>query len=131
MERRQVPSLKSIGGRGIPDVSGDAYPATGYIVRVDGKVRDAGISAVRRWGGIDRRGDQHTADPPVHPAGDLCRQGERRFPRHREGARQLTAGPDWDPCTGLGSPIASQLIRAVKPGSSIAAARNKAATLRQ
>src|SRR5207302_3944350 len=27
----------STGGRGVPDVSGDADPATGYVIRVDGK----------------------------------------------------------------------------------------------
>ena len=47
------------------------------------------------------------------------------------GNGSFTAGPAWDPCTGLGSPIAPQLIRAVNPGSSIAAARKKVAALRQ
>ena len=45
---------KPSGGRGVPDVSGDADPATGYIVRVDGKTFViGGTSAVAPlWAGL-------------------------------------------------------------------------------
>jgi kumamolisin len=45
------------------------------------------------------------------------------------------AGPGWDACTGLGSPIAPRVITAIKPGASgtalkMAASRVKVATRR-
>ena len=123
------------GGRGVPDVSGDADPATGYIVRVDGKTLViGGTSAVAPlWAGLIAVANQQNGksagfiQPAIYAAGakgafrDIVKGGNGSF----------KAGPDWDPCTGLGSPIAPQLIRAIKPGSSMAAARKKAATLRQ
>ena len=48
---------------------------------------------------------------------------------------KLRAGPGWDPCTGLGSPIVPSVIAAIKPGAigaslKIAASRAKVATRR-
>src|SRR6266853_5744226 len=42
------------GGRGVPDVAGDADPASGYVVRVDGKTLViGGTSAVAPlWAGL-------------------------------------------------------------------------------
>ena len=126
---------KPSGGRGVPDVSGDADPATGYIVRVDGKTFViGGTSAVAPlWAGLIAVANQQNGKSAgfIQPAIYAAKAKAAFRDIVKGGNGSFTAGPDWDPCTGLGSPIASQLIRAVKPGSSIAAARNKAATLRQ
>ncbi len=126
---------KPSGGRGVPDVSGDADPATGYIVRVDGKTLViGGTSAVAPlWAGLIAVANQQNGksagfiQPAIYAA--KAKAAFRDIVNGNNGS--YVAGPDWDPCTGLGSPIAPELIRAVKPGSSIAAARKKAATLRQ
>ena len=134
--RDRVPKpSKPSGGRGVPDVSGDADPATGYIVRVDGKTFViGGTSAVAPlWAGLIAVANQQNGksagfiQPAIYAA--KAKAAFRDIVDGNNGS--YVAGPDWDPCTGLGSPIAPELIRAVKPGSSIAAARKKAATLRQ
>jgi kumamolisin len=44
--------------------------------------------------------------------GDLGHQSDVRLPRHRLGNHgSFSAGPGCDACTGLGSPIATQLIK--------------------
>ena len=123
------------GGRGVPDVSGDADPATGYIVRVDGKTLViGGTSAVAPlWAGLIAVANQQNGKSAgfIQPAIYAARAKGAFRDIVKGGNGSFKAGPDWDPCTGLGSPIAPQLIRAIKPGSSMAAARKKAATLRQ
>ncbi|MGZ3290164.1 MAG: S53 family peptidase [Xanthobacteraceae bacterium] len=120
---------KPSGGRGVPDVSGDADPASGYIVRVDGKTFViGGTSAVAPlWAGLIAVANQHNGksagfiQPAIYAA--KAKGAFRDILVGDNGG--FKAGPAWDPCTGLGSPIAPQLIRAVNPGSSIAAARKK------
>ena len=125
------------GGRGVPDVSGDADPASGYIVRVDGKTFViGGTSAVAPlWAGLIAVANQQNGksagfiQPAIYSA--KAKGAFRDIVRGNNGS--FSAGPNWDPCTGLGSPIAPQLIDAVKPGSSRAAAsaRKKVQTIRQ
>jgi kumamolisin len=93
-------------GRGVPDVSGNANPLTGYQVRVNG--RDTvigGTSAVAPlWAGLTALANQINR----RPAGDP----HDRLYSHLEAFVDITAGdnggyqagPGWDPCTGLGSP---------------------------
>jgi kumamolisin len=101
-------------GRGVPDVAGDADPATGYQVFVDG--RDAvfgGTSAVAPlWAALvalinSQRGvPLGFLNPKLYsaaPAGD----GFRDVTSGNNGAYQ--AGPGWDACTGLGSPDGQRL----------------------
>ena len=103
-------------GRGVPDVSGDADPATGYQIRVDGK--DAvfgGTSAVAPlWAALIALMNQHLRTPvgylnPViygsAPGGNI--KGLRDIVAGDNGA--YTAGPGWDACTGLGSPDGTAL----------------------
>src|SRR5512143_4056575 len=56
-------------GRGVPDVSGDASPRSGYVVRVDGKQTViGGTSAVAPlWAGLIALMNQHLG----HPVGYL------------------------------------------------------------
>jgi len=94
-------------GRGVPDVSGDADPATGYQVRVDGRnTVFGGTSAVAPlWAAlIALLNQQHSKprgfwNPALYaaPAGAF-----RDITSGNNGA--FTAGAGWDACTGLGSP---------------------------
>jgi kumamolisin len=109
-------------GRGVPDVSGDADPSTGYRIRVDGK--DAvfgGTSAVAPlWAALIALLNQELGrslgylnpilyNSPVDPA------GFRDIVSGTNGA--YSASPGWDACTGLGSPNGAALLTALKkPG---------------
>jgi kumamolisin len=111
----------SAGGRGVPDVAGDADPSTGYIIRVDGKsMVIGGTSAVAPlWAGLIALANQQNRKTAgfINPViyGSKARSAFRDVLATNNGA--FKAGPGWDPCTGLGSPIAPQLIAAVKPAS--------------
>ncbi len=107
-------------GRGVPDVSGDADPATGYQIRVDGK--DAvfgGTSAVAPlWAALIALMNQHLKAPAgyLNPViyGPLTGgpiKGFRDIVSGNNGA--YTAGPGWDACTGLGSPDGTALQAAL------------------
>ena len=110
------------GGRGVPDVAGDADPASGYIIRVDGKTFViGGTSAVAPlWAGLIAVANKQNGksagfiQPAVYAA-----QGKAAFRDINQGNNgSFQAANGWDACTGLGSPIAPQLIRAIKPTAS-------------
>jgi kumamolisin len=100
----------STGGRGVPDVAGDAAPATGYNVLVDGTPQTVGgTSAVAPlWAGLLAIVNQQRAAAGAKPAGfinpllyatpSVCHD----VTVGNNGA--FKAGPGWDACTGLGSP---------------------------
>jgi len=132
-------STASGGGRGVPDVSGDADPQTGYSIRVDGKTMViGGTSAVAPlWAGLIAVANQQNGQPAgfIQPA--IYAAKNRTAFRDTTGGNNggFQAGPGWDACTGLGSPIAPRLIAAIKPGASgatlkIAASKAKVATRR-
>jgi kumamolisin len=108
-----APSVTT-GGRGVPDVSGDADPETGYQVRVDGQ--DAvigGTSAVAPlWAGLIALSNHQNGtsagfiQPKIYAA--KAASAFHDIVSGNNGA--FTAGPGWDACTGLGSPIGSQII---------------------
>jgi kumamolisin len=95
-------------GRGVPDVAGDADPATGYQVHVDGQ--DAvfgGTSAVAPlWAAFTALLNQKRPtpigylNPLIYASG--ARTAFRDITTGTNGA--YTAAPGWDACTGLGSP---------------------------
>ncbi|MGS0757575.1 S53 family peptidase, partial [Roseateles sp. GG27B] len=64
-----VPTINGAGGRGVPDVAGDADPASGYQVRVDGQnLVFGGTSAVAPlWAGLIALMNQKLG----HPVGFL------------------------------------------------------------
>jgi len=98
------------GGRGVPDVSGDADPTTGYVTLVDGQSGViGGTSAVAPlWAGLIALINQSIGkpvgfiNPLLYPnassGGDF-----NDITSGNNGA--YSAGPGWDACTGLGSPI--------------------------
>ena len=122
----------SAGGRGVPDVSGDADPSTGYVIRVDGKnMVIGGTSAVAPlWAGLLAVANAQNGKSAglVQPA-IYAAKGKAAFNDITSGTNYagttvgFKAGPGWDPCTGLGSPIGTKLIVAVNPGSSTSAKR--------
>jgi kumamolisin len=123
------------GGRGVPDVAGDADPATGYVIRVDGKTFViGGTSAVAPlWAGLIAVANQQngTSAGFIQPAIYAARNKGAFRDTISGNNGSFQAGPGWDACTGLGSPIAPRLISAIKPGASgptlkIAASRKKA-----
>jgi kumamolisin len=105
-------------GRGVPDVSGDADPQTGYDVLVDGQsMVIGGTSAVAPlWAGLFALINQSLAHrvgllnailyQRLGPAGAL-----RDVVSGNNGA--YSAGPGWDPCTGWGSPDGVKILSAL------------------
>jgi kumamolisin len=128
--KAQVPAAAtSTGGRGVPDVAGDADPTTGYAIRVDGQTMViGGTSAVAPlWAGLIAVANQQLGmqvgfiQPAIYaakaaPAFNDITQGNN-------GA--FSAGPGWDACSGLGSPIAGKLIPLLAPASASAKAAVK------
>jgi kumamolisin len=107
-------------GRGVPDVSGNADPQTGYRVLVDGAQQTiGGTSAVAPlWAGLTARLNQHLgaplgfAQPVLYPL-----KGSASFHDITSGNNgAYAAGPGWDACTGLGSPDGTALAAALAPG---------------
>ena len=117
----RVPPSVSTGyiGRGVPDIAGDADPATGYELIVDGRsVVYGGTSAVAPlWSALVARLNQRLGKPlgflnpklyqiaGVQPFHDIT--------SGNNGAYAARAG--WDPCTGLGTPDGAQLLAALTP----------------
>ncbi|WP_348268309.1 S53 family peptidase [Edaphobacter paludis] len=105
---------KATGGRGVPDVCGNADPATGYTVRVDGQdLVIGGTSAVAPlWAGLIAVANQQNGatagllQPQIYAA--KAKAGFRDITSGDNGS--FSAGPGWDACTGLGSPITATLI---------------------
>ncbi|HWC83703.1 MAG TPA: S53 family serine peptidase [Pseudonocardiaceae bacterium] len=115
-------------GRGVPDVSAVADPQTGYQVRVDGKdTVIGGTSAVAPlWAGLICRyaqllgkklGLMQTALYDSASKGRTA-TGFRDITSGNNGAYTAAAG--WDPCTGLGVPIGTQLQSVLQDHSGVA-----------
>jgi kumamolisin len=103
-------------GRGVPDVSGNADPLTGYQVLVDGEAQViGGTSAVAPlWAALIARFNQKLGKPLGDPHAALYQIGERAFrdiTQGNNGAYQAAVG--WDACTGLGSPNGTALLAAL------------------
>jgi kumamolisin len=110
---------QTAGGRGVPDVSGDADPNTGYKVRVDGQDSVVGgTSAVAPlWAGLAALANQQLGakvgfiQPAIYAAGAAA-----AFNDVTEGNNGgFNAGPGWDACTGQGTPKAAALIPLLAP----------------
>ncbi|MBV9507612.1 MAG: S8/S53 family peptidase [Acidobacteriia bacterium] len=103
-------------GRGVPDVSGDADPLTGYRVRVDGKnMVIGGTSAVAPlWAGLIALLNQALGRPLGFAQPALYQAGTSAFVDITSGNNDgYDAASGWDPCTGLGSPNGNALLKAL------------------
>ncbi|MFZ1918025.1 MAG: S53 family peptidase [Terriglobales bacterium] len=119
------------GGRGVPDVSGDADPNTGYNIRVDGESGVfGGTSAVAPlWAALVARMN-HTRgkaagflNPLIYASG-VEATGFHDITQGSNGAFSAAAG--WDACTGLGSPDGAKLAAALSGGTAAPASKKKA-----
>jgi kumamolisin len=115
-----VPVVAKPGGRGVPDVSANADPQTGYQVLVDGtRAVYGGTSAVAPlWAALVARLAQALGEPlgllqptlyPLHAALHDITSGNNGAYRAKKG---------WDACTGLGSPNGAAILAALKAGKS-------------
>jgi kumamolisin len=115
----------SKSGRGVPDVSGDADPETGYSILVGGVSETVGgTSAVAPlWAGLIALINQALGTPvgffqPRLYEGSAS-AGFNDVTQGNNGAYSAAAG--WDPCTGLGSPKGAALLSALGGASSTSA----------
>jgi kumamolisin len=111
-------SASGAGGRGVPDVAGNADPATGYQIYSGGQAQVVGgTSAVAPlWAALISRLAQATGQrfglvqtllyAGVAPGVGMA--GFRDITSGNNGA--YTAGPGWDACSGLGSPDGTALL---------------------
>jgi kumamolisin len=104
-------------GRGVPDVSGDADPETGYNIVVDGQQTViGGTSAVAPlWAGLFALINQSLGKNVGYVNALLYSASEEdTFHDITSGSNGFySAGPGWDACTGLGSPNGSALLAAL------------------
>jgi kumamolisin len=105
-------------GRGVPDVAGNADPATGYATLVDGHSGViGGTSAVAPlWAGLIALINQRIGKPVgyINPLlyQKAGKPGEcRDIISGNNGAYSAAVG--WDACSGLGSPIGTQVASAL------------------
>lgn len=106
------------GGRGVPDVAGDADPQSGYQVLVDGELMViGGTSAVSPlWSGMIALLNQKLGKPLgfLQPTLYGLPTPARAFDDITEGSNgSFSAAQGWDACTGLGSPIGKNLLEAL------------------
>src|SRR6266581_4452474 len=111
-------SAAGAGGRGVPDVSGNADPVTGYQIFSGGHAQVVGgTSAVAPlWAALVSRLAEATGQrfgliqtllyAGVTPGAAV--PGFRDITSGNNGA--YTAGPGWDACSGLGSPDGTALL---------------------
>ncbi len=108
----------SAGGRGVPDVAGDADPSTGYAVRVDGKdTVIGGTSAVAPlWAGLIAVANAQNGSNAgfLNPALYAANGGSSFHDITSGNNGAFSAGPGWDACTGLGSPVGTGVAAALK-----------------
>lgn len=113
-------STTSSGGRGVPDVAGDADPSTGYSVEVDGEALViGGTSAVAPlWAGLialanaQNKTSAGFVNPTLYESTNV--KAFRDITQGKNGA--FSAGPGWDACSGLGSPNGALIIQSLAKG---------------
>ena len=113
----------SFAGRGVPDVSGDADPQTGYDVDVDGSdIVVGGTSAVAPlWAGLIACFNAGLKSPVGYLNPALYQQiaaNSGTFHDITSGSNgSYSAGPGWDACSGWGSPNGAAILRAISTPS--------------
>jgi kumamolisin len=116
-----APPAGSSGGRGVPDVAGDADPNTGYQIRVDGSnIVAGGTSAVAPlWAALIATMSQQLGRHLGFLNSKLY--AVPGYPKNPGPIHDITSGSNgayqaatgWDPCTGLGSPDGARLSQAL------------------
>ncbi len=111
----------NFAGRGVPDVSGDADPTTGYQILVDGQNQVVGgTSAVAPlWAALVALLNQQLGttvgflNPKLYPLKETAFRDITNGNNDDGGLGQYSARSGWDPCTGLGSPNGTALLQAL------------------
>ena len=115
-QQADVPAQADTGrpGRGVPDVAGDADPATGYEVRVNGQdTVIGGTSAVAPlWAGLIALINEGRDAPVGFVNPRLYAAGVQRDIQQGDNGT-YAATPGWDACTGLGSPDGAKVADAL------------------
>jgi kumamolisin len=144
-QQANVPaSLNPAGyqGRGVPDVTGDGDPDSGYNIRVDGQqIQEGGTSAVAPlWAALIAVINQKLNGQVgfVNPQLYALLSGSGAFHDITVGNNRVSykqfqnvgydAGPGWDAASGLGSPdgtVLSSLLKAGVPATAAALSRPK------
>jgi kumamolisin len=113
--RKTSGATQALAMRGVPDVCGDADPATGYDVRVDGQnTVIGGTSAVAPlWAGLIARINAAKARRAgfINPHLYVNTPALHDITHGNNGDFAAAAG--WDACTGLGSPNGQKVADAV------------------
>jgi subtilase family serine protease len=123
-------------GRGVPDVTGDGDPDSGYSILVDGQpIQEGGTSAVAPlWAALIARINQKLngrvgfVNPQLYSlatssgAFNDITMGNNRVSFQQFNNVGYDAGPGWDPASGLGSPNGTVLSNLLKVGTSAAVA---------
>ncbi len=125
----------SPSGRGVPDVAGNADPETGYNILVDGQQEVAGgTSAVAPlWAALVVLLNQKLnrrlgfVNPQLYNIDQSS--GFRDITMGNNGAYSATYG--WDPCTGQGSPMGTQLLQGLQSAAPVHAQLQQARTHQQ
>ena len=107
-------NASQFAGRGVPDVAGNADPATGYNVLVDGNpIVVGGTSAVAPlWSALIALINQQIGKNVGFVNPTLYAGSQTAFNDITQGNNgAYFAGPGWDPCTGLGSPIGTAVLQ--------------------
>jgi kumamolisin len=122
-----VPNQPQTGfaGRGTPDVSGNADPSTGYQIRFGGQDQViGGTSAVAPlWAALTALLNEKLGtavgflNPKLYALNEMGLHDISSGNNDDSGLGYYSAGPGWDPCTGLGSPDGTALLNALTSGS--------------
>jgi kumamolisin len=112
---RATGGTSPLAKRGVPDVSGNADPQTGYRVRIDGTdTVIGGTSAVAPlWAGLIARINAAKGRPVgfINPTLYAAAGALNDITQGNNGDFAASAG--WDACTGLGSPNGTKLAAAL------------------
>ena len=109
----QASGAAALTHRGVPDVSGDADPETGYAVRIDGTdTTIGGTSAVAPlWAGLLARINAINGAPVGFVNAQLYARSAALNDVTAGSNGDFIAAVGWDACTGLGSPDGRRLLR--------------------
>ena len=118
-------------GRGVPDVSGNADPSTGYQIRVNGQDEVVGgTSAVAPlWAALVALINQQLGapvgfvNPKIYPLVASAFHDITSGNNDDSNLGYYSAQAGWDPCTGLGSPKGSALLSALSSSASAGAGK--------
>lgn len=112
------PAVAAQAGRGVPDVAANAAPETGYNILVDGQREILGGTgaAAPLWAGLvtvlNQKLNQRLGflNPTLYKLDHSS--GFRDVNLGSNGAHKASIG--WDPVTGQGTPIGTQLLQALQ-----------------